>query len=106
MINIYKDAGERIYMLRLLRGYTRENLAELADISPKFLYEIERGKKGFSAFVLYSLSKALKTDCDYILTGEDKTANYDRKLAETLHLFNQCQAERINEILKEIYKLL
>ena len=34
-------AGERILMLRSDRGYTREQLAELANISEKFLYEIE-----------------------------------------------------------------
>ena len=38
--------GKRIKKLRLQREYTREYLAECADISAKFLYEVEAGKKG------------------------------------------------------------
>lgn len=42
-------AGRRIMQLRTDRSYTREQLAYLANISEKFLYEIEMDKKGFSA---------------------------------------------------------
>lgn len=74
MEDLYKEAGKRLLSMRTSRGYTREKLAKQANISPKFLYEIETGKKGFSAFVLYHLSEALKVDCDYILTGRKKDA--------------------------------
>ena len=52
MKKIYYDAGNRIRYLREKQHYTREQLAEMADISPKFLYEIESGQKGFSADTL------------------------------------------------------
>lgn len=68
-ILLYKEAGLRIYQLRRTLGYTREELAEMADISVKFLYEVETGKKGFSAQTLLKLSMALSADCDYILKG-------------------------------------
>ena len=105
MMTVYKEAGERILLIRVMRGYTREGLAEMASISPKFLYEIETGRKGFSAIVLYNLCKALKVDCDYILTGREKV-NYDQKLLEVLQLFNHSQTECISMILKQIYDLL
>lgn len=105
MKTVYKESGERILLVRVMRGYTRETLAEMASISPKFLYEIETGKKGFSAIVLYNICKALKVDCDYILTGKQK-GNYDQKLVEVLQLFNQSQTECISMILKQIYELL
>ena len=57
-------AGERIMILRGERGYTREQLAELADISEKFLYEIEMGKKGFSATTLMNICDALEVSLD------------------------------------------
>ena len=104
MINVYKTAGERILLTRVMRGYTREYLAEVASISAKFLYEIETGKKGFSALVLYKLCEALKVDCDYILTGKNRV-DYDKKLIETLQLFDESQTEQINVILQEIHKL-
>ena len=40
------------------------------DISAKFLYEIEMGKKGFSADILCRISRALSVSCDYIMLGE------------------------------------
>lgn len=105
MMAVYKKAGERILLVRVMRGYTRENLAEMASITPKFLYEIENGKKGFSAIVLYKICGALEVDCDYILTGRQKI-DCDHKLVETLQLFNQNQTECLNMILKQIYELL
>lgn len=105
MMDWYKKAGERILLIRVKRGYTRECLAEMASISPKFLYEIETGRKGFSAGVLYNLCIALGIDSDYILTGIEKT-EYDKALMETLQLFNQNQTECLNVILKEIYDLV
>lgn len=105
MITVYKEAGERILLTRVMRGYTRELLAEKASISPKFLYEIENGKKGFSAMVLYNLCHALKVDCDYILTGKEKS-DYDQKLTEALQLFKPSQTECISAILKQIYELI
>lgn len=104
MTEWYKEAGERILLIRVMRGYTRESLAEMASISPKFLYEIETGRKGFSASVLYNLCVALRVDSDYILTGTKKM-QYDQKLAETLQLFNQSQTECLSSILKQIYDL-
>ena len=105
MMTIYKEAGKRIMLIRAMRGYSRDGLAELASISPKFLYEIETGRKGFSALVLYNLCCALKVDCDYVLTGRDKY-EYDRKLIEILQLFDESQTERLSIILKQIYELL
>lgn len=32
-----------------MRGYTRENLTEIADISSEFLYKVEMGKKDFQS---------------------------------------------------------
>ena len=105
MKNLYKEVGERIYLTRVMRGYTRDTLAELSSISTKFLYEIETGKKGFSAVVLYNICQALKVDCDYILTGRQKEG-YDQKLMNTLQLFSERQTEQLSAILKDIYDLL
>lgn len=101
----YMEAGERIRQMRSIRGYTREQLADAASVSPKFLYEIEKGRKGFSAVILHNISKALEIDCDYILTGSNKIP-HDRRLTDTLQLFNEEQSGCINSILRQIYELL
>ena len=71
MRDIYRSAGERIGQLRSSKDFTRAELAEMIGISVKFLYEIEAGKKGFSADVLYRLAWALGAGCDYILMGKE-----------------------------------
>lgn len=64
------EVGERIRLLREKNCYSQEELAKRANITKKFLYEIEHGRKGFSAEVLYALSNALSASCDYLLKGE------------------------------------
>ena len=71
----YKEIGFRVRSLREANGYTRDALAVKINISTKFLYEIEMGKKGFSAEILYKLSQTLAVSADYILTGTDGMAS-------------------------------
>lgn len=42
--NLNTDMGIRIKELRIKKGYTREKLAEKADISTQFLADIEYGR--------------------------------------------------------------
>lgn len=69
--------GQRIMDLRMrkkfLKKLSREYLAEEADISPKYLYEIEKGKKGCSAYILYRLFNALDISLDYFISEESLT---------------------------------
>ena len=97
-------AGERILMLRSDRGYTREQLAELANISEKFLYEIETGKKGFSAMTLLNISKALEVSLDYIMTGTG-SRKYDDEIIATLEKFKPNTLEMVDRSLKTAYEI-
>ena len=47
--------GERIKKQRQLNGYSREKLAELVDITPRFCYDLELGLKSMSVSTLYKL---------------------------------------------------
>lgn len=71
MNEMYLKMGERISFLRVSRGLSREKLAEEVNISPKFLYEIETGKKGFSVRILYDLCEALDVTSEYLINGEE-----------------------------------
>ena len=64
-----KKVENRIRELREMHNYTREGMAEMVEISPKFLYEIENNHKGMSAHTLLNICKALDVSCDYIMTG-------------------------------------
>ena len=101
-----KDAGERIRHIRRARGYTRDRLAEKATISSKFLYEIELGKKRFSAEVLCHIAKALEVSCDYIMFGEEIGEGEENGMVETLALFNVEQQQRLIPLLKLIHEFM
>lgn len=92
MDDLYLMVGKRIRTLRKEKGMTREQLAELASISPKFLYEVENGKKGFSAVNLYNISKALEVKCDYIMSGEVEAA-LEMKVREILKILEDNQQQ-------------
>lgn len=99
-----KSAGTRIYLLRADRGYSREYLAERAEISPKFLYEIECRDKGFSAYTLSKLATALGVTTDYILYGKG-TVRYDPQIAVTIEQFKPETLETIKKLLNIVYEL-
>lgn len=92
--------GERIRELREMQNYTREALAEKVDISVKFLYEIEMGKKGFSADTLCRISKALSVSCDYIMYGEEEEHRSREKIISVLEKLDPKQVSKIYDILK------
>ncbi len=99
-----KDIGYRIMELRLDRGYSRERLAERAGISSKFLFEIERNEKGFSANTLINLAEALDVSADYIMTGHGST-KFDEGIAEALEKFEPSILEKVEDLLKLAYEI-
>lgn len=97
-------AGERILQLRTEKHYTREQLAYMAKISEKFLYEIENNKKGFSAVTLLNLSKALDVSMDYIMIGEN-TDKAENEIVAALERFKPSTLEYVKRLLKIAYEL-
>jgi len=59
--------GERIKSGRKTNNLTREKLAELIDVSPRFLAEVESGRVGVSLQTLKNISKSLSASTDYLL---------------------------------------
>lgn len=69
--------GGRIRRQREFLGYTREKLAELLDVTPKFCSDIELGIKGMSVPTLCRVSEVLCLSTDYILFGTEKHSEGD-----------------------------
>ncbi len=99
------EIGWRIRELREIQCFSREELAEKADISAKFLYEIERNRKGFSAEILYRIAKALSVSCEYIMTGEDSVNKGNEKLIGFLEIVTPVQKKRMYEILDMLSRI-
>lgn len=105
MKKIYYDAGIRIRDLRERKHFTREQLAEKANISTKFLYEIEVGNRGFSADTLCKLAEALNTNTDYILYGKDHNT-MDNEVMNVIGRFERDQIKSLIEMIELIYQML
>lgn len=64
--------GSRIRKSRERLGYSREVLAEKAELAPSFIGSIELGTGSFSGESLIKLCKALSVSADYILFGMEQ----------------------------------
>lgn len=102
---LYEEAGMRIRSLRELRGYSREQLSEMSDISTKFLYEIESGKKGFSVYTLTRIANSLGVNCDYIITGDKTDLVYDR-ITGIVGIVGTDKIKFIEDILHIVYEMV
>ena len=69
--------GSRIRTQREYLGYTREQFAELLEVTPKFCSDIELGVKGMSVPTLCKIAHVLRLSTDFILFGtlEQSTVN-------------------------------
>ena len=106
MSEFNKKLGLKIKKLRERRGYSREKLGEMAEISDRFIYDIETGQKGVSAENLYKLSRALNVTSDYLLFEVEENKNELSYVTETLKNLNSSELESVEKIILEISKMI
>ena len=94
--------GQRITDTRKRRGYSRERLAEKADISVQFLADIEKGRKSMTVNTLRRIAAALSVTTDYIVNGTE-TSETDRVTAmlASLNAYHRTQAEKLLAVFVE-----
>lgn len=93
--------GSRIRQRREELGCTREQIAERANISVQFLFDIEKGKKSMTAMTIVNLAKALSVSIDFLLLG---TAKEERRGTEWEKLFSLLMPEQ-QKLAEEILQL-
>lgn len=93
-----KSIGGRIRAVREERGYTREQLAEYANVSPDFLWLIETGRSSMSAQNLGKIAAALDVTSDYLIYG--KTVYKENEKINTM------LAALPSEIQKQVEKMI
>lgn len=102
-MNIKKEVGERIKRLRKNRGLTQEMLAELVDISPRNLSNIEQGISFPKPETLEKFLNSLNT------TTEELFANEHIKASTELINSIYCYINKVKDdkkMLELIYKIL
>lgn len=101
------ELGLRVKQCRKNQNFTQEKLAEVTNVTPHYIYEIEKGLKMMSLSTLTDLSTALNTTTDYLLFGASSLpdTNADRLNNLTKNLSMQ-KRESIADILEVTIPLL
>ena len=106
-----KEIGYRIKTIRKNNNLTQEQLAELINVSPHYIYELEKGLKKMSLDTLLAITLTFNTSADYILfgyTNNDLSFKYDNldQLDQMLQTLTSTQRKNVAEILRTILPLL
>lgn len=88
------EVGFRIKQCRKIKKLTQENLAELINVSPHYIYEIEKGMKTMSLPTLVDIASALELSTDYLLFG---TQSASITMSE-----KKCSFDRLNQLLQNL----
>ena len=90
--------GKRIRELRLKKGYTLEKLAEYAEISRNFLWDIETGRKSMKVQNLGKIAAALNVSTDYLIFGSKPFKDNEKLSSITSSLPDDVQ-EQLEKII-------
>lgn len=77
--HIYKVLGANVKYYRFKLGYTQEKLAELCDLSPRYISDIENSKGNIPLSTLENLAFVLKVE-PYLLIKEYKHRNLPKRV--------------------------
>jgi len=67
--------GSNVKKHRTIKGFSQAKLAEILDLSPNFISEIETGKRWLSSDTLVKLSEALNVEIYELLLPQQITTN-------------------------------
>ena len=61
------ESGKKIAMLRMAKGYSQKELAEILGVTQQNIHQIESGKKKISLKMLSGMMQVFETTSDYLL---------------------------------------
>ena len=96
--------GSRIRTIRESMHLSREQFAELLNISVSFLSQIERGSKLMSLDKLMEISIKTGFSTDYILFGDKAKSNYVNRINRMLLDCSNEVAEVAYEVIRPILR--
>ena len=77
--SIRKVLGDNIKYYRFKMGYTQEELAELTDLSPRYISDIENYNGNISIDTLENIAKCLKVEY-YLLIKNDHRKSLPKRV--------------------------
>ena len=98
----YSEVGDRIRTEREKFEISREKFAELLNLSPFFVGQIERGERKMSISTLINVSECLHISIDYLIFGDVNKAEEYNSLQ---YLISKCSSKEVT-IMEEIIKVI
>jgi len=92
------ELSEKIYKLRMDKGWTRSELARRINISKVQLGRYEEGTSQPTATVLASLAKELECTTDYLLLNNEMIGHVDKQYLDIV--MNKFPELKLNEQLE------
>lgn len=98
----YKAIGQRIKIARIKKGKTQESVADIVDITPSHMSNIETGKTKVSLPTLIAIANALSVSVDTLLC-DNVLASKVVFEKEAKELFSDCNEYEIR-VLVDVLK--
>lgn len=102
-MDIKQQLGYKIKRLRQQKGYTQEQLAEMADISTRSLCGIESGENFMTAQTMEKLMKCLNISIDELFSAEHLKPTEDL-ISEIENIIYSVKDDR--DKIENIYKIV
>ena len=90
----------RIRKAREEMGYTREQFAELLEVSVSYMAEVERGRTGVSVKMLVKICSLLGLSADYVLFGD--SIDEEKSLFNKIKRIDKKYMPLLNSFVKEL----
>ena len=98
----FETIGRKIKEIRLSKGLTQENVADVADVNTSHISNIENFRVKISLTTLVKICNTLDTTVDYILANEysDSSSALDQEILKELQACDQEKKEKILQIIR------
>ena len=99
--HINKIIGNNVRFIRKSNKLSQEKFAELLDLSPPFISDLERGVQGISLTTMVKICNTMKCSPLVILSNLIEFDNYNNEIDDFINL-----SEKNQEIVKTIISAL
>lgn len=101
------NLGTEIKRNRKLLKMTQERLAELIDVNPHYIYEIEKGLRTPSLPILIAISEQLHVSIDNLLSANVHSSDKDNdELDRLIKNLNDTQRSNLANVIRSLYPYL
>lgn len=104
LYSICRGMGIRVREYREKLNYTMEEFAEKLDISPRFVSDIELGKKGMSIDTLIKMCELLSVSADYLIWGKGEKA--ENNISELTAELSEDEMKHAEDLIRTFVKAI